>query len=102
MKTIALVFIATCGLVSAVAPEGEAVFTAKCQPCHGQKGEGKPAIAKMYKVEMHPLGSKEIQSKSDAEIKQTITAGKGKMKPVTGLTEKQIDDVIAYVRTLKE
>jgi len=102
MKTIALIFIAACGLASAGAPEGEAVFTAKCQACHGPKGEGKAAIAKMFSVEMRHLSSHEVQAKSDAEIKQIITAGKGKMKPVAGLTDKQIADVIAHVRTLKE
>jgi len=102
MKTIALVFIAACGLVSAGTPEGEAVFTAKCQPCHGAKGEGKAAIAKMYGVEMHHLSSREVQSKSDAELKQIVTAGKGKMKPVAGLTDRQVGDVVAHVRTLKE
>ncbi len=102
MKPIALVFIAACGLLSAGAPEGKTVFDAKCQACHGPKGEGKPSIAKMFNVEMHPLGSQEVQSKSDDVIKQIITAGKGKMKPVAGLSEKQKDDVIAFVRTLKE
>lgn len=102
MKSIALVFIAACGLVSAGAPEGKTVFESKCQPCHGPKGEGKAAIAKMYKVEMQHLSSKEVQSKTDAEIKEIITNGKGKMKPVAGLSEKEKDDVIAYVRTLKE
>ena len=58
MKTFVLVLIAASGLVSAGAPEGKAVFEAKCQPCHGPKGEGKAAIAKMFKVEMHPLGIK--------------------------------------------
>jgi mono/diheme cytochrome c family protein len=102
MKPIALLFIAACGLVSAGAPEGKTVFDTKCQPCHGPKGEGKAAIAKMFGVEMQHLSSKEVQSKSDAEIKQIITTGKGKMKPVAGLTEKQVQDVITYVRTLKE
>jgi hypothetical protein len=27
--------------------------------------------------------------------------GKGKMKPVSGVTEKQADDIVAFVRTLK-
>ena len=102
MKTIAIVFIAACGLATAGAPEGKTVFEAKCQPCHGPNGEGKAAIAKMYKVEMHRLGSKEIQAKSDAEFKKTITTGQGKMKPVGGLSDKQVEDVIAFVRTLKE
>jgi mono/diheme cytochrome c family protein len=101
MKTLVLVF-AACGLASAGAPEGKATFAAKCAPCHGPNGEGRPAIAKMFAVEMHPLSSQYVQSKPDAEIKQIIANGKGKMKPVAGLAEKQVEDVIAYVRTLKE
>lgn len=102
MKTIVIAFIATCGLAFAGAPEGQTVFAAKCQACHGPKGEGKPSIAKMFNVEMHPLSSKEVQSKTDAEFKKIITTGNGKMKPVAGLSDKQIDDVIAFVRTLKD
>lgn len=101
MKTTILMLLAACGFALAGAPEGKAVFAAKCQQCHGPNGEGKPAIAKLYKIEMHALGSKEIQAKSDGDIKTTITAGHGKMKPVSGLSDKQIADVIAFVRTLK-
>lgn len=102
MKSIAILFVAACGLVSAGAPEGKVVFDAKCQPCHGAKGEGKAAIAKMYGVEMRHLSSKEVQARSDADIKKIVTTGNGKMKPIAGLSAKQIDDVVAYVRTLKE
>lgn len=100
MKTLAIMIVAA-GFAFAGAPDGKAVFDAKCQACHGPNGEGKAAIAKLYKVEMHPLGSKEIQAKTDEDFKNTITTGHGKMKPVTGLIEKQITDVIAFVRTLK-
>jgi mono/diheme cytochrome c family protein len=89
------------GLGFAGAPEGKAVYAARCQPCHGPNGEGKAAIAKMFKVEMHPLASKEVQAKSDADLQKIITAGTGKMKPVTGLSGKQVDDVVAFLRTLK-
>lgn len=102
MKIIAVVFLAACGVAFAGAPEGKTVFEAKCQACHGPKGEGKAAIAKMFNVEMHPFSSQEVQSKSDAEIKKIITNGNGKMKPITGLSDKQIEDVIAFVRTLKQ
>jgi mono/diheme cytochrome c family protein len=101
MKNIAIVFAAACGFALAGAPEGKTVFAAKCQPCHGPNGEGKAAIAKMYQVEMHPLASKEVQAKTDADFKKIITGGGGKMKPVSGLSDKQIEDVIAFVRTLK-
>jgi mono/diheme cytochrome c family protein len=90
------------GAAFAGAPEGKAVFMAKCQACHGPDGKGKEAIAKMFNVTMHPLGSKEPQATSDADFKKIITTGKGKMKPVSGLDDKQVSDVIAFLRTLKE
>ena len=104
MKTLAIttiLFVVCFGLASAGAPEGKTLFAAKCQACHGPNGEGKPAIAKMFNVTMHPLGSKEVQSKSDADFKKTITTGQGKMKPVAGLTDAQVSDAVAFVRTLK-
>jgi len=89
-------------LAFAGAPEGKTVFEAKCQPCHGPTGEGKPAIAKMYNVTMRPLGSKEVQAKTDADFKKIITTGQGKMKPLAGLSDKDVTDVVAFVRTLKQ
>jgi len=103
MKITAILFLSlAASLAYAGAPEGKAVFASKCQACHGPNGEGKAAIAKMFNVTMHPLGSKEVQSMSDADIKKVITQGHGKMKPVTGLDDKQVADVVAFVRTLKE
>ena len=102
MKTFAVVFIASCGLAFAGAPEGKTTFAAKCQACHGEKGEGKPAIAKMFGVEMHPFGSKEVQAKTDEDFKKIITTGNGKMKPISGLSDAQVGDVIAFIRTLKQ
>jgi len=97
-----LSLIASFALASAGVPEGKALFTSKCQACHGPNGEGKPSIAKMFNVTMHPLGSKEIQAKSDADIKKTIATGQGKMKPVAGLNEEQVSDIVSFVRSLKE
>ncbi len=79
---------------------GKAVFAKKCSSCHGAGGEGKDAIAKMMKVELRPLGSKEVQARSDAELTRTLKEGKGKMKPVA-LSEKEIADTVAFLRTLK-
>jgi mono/diheme cytochrome c family protein len=83
--------------VAASATDGAAVFTAKCKNCHGADGAGNPAIAKMMNVAMKPLG---VQT--DAEVKTAVTAGVGKMKPVAGLAAADVDNVIAYVHTLKK
>jgi len=104
MKTIAIgtiSLIAFAGLAIAGANEGKELYAAKCAPCHGANGEGKAAIAKMYGVTQRPLASKEVQAQSDADLKKIIISGKGKMKPVSGVTEKQADDVVAFLRTLK-
>ena len=102
MKIIPIAIFLMAASVYAGAPEGKASFASKCQGCHGANGEGKASIAKMFSVTMHPLGSKEIQTKPDADLKKTVTEGHGKMKPVGGLDDKQVADVIAFVRTLKE
>ena len=43
-----------------------------------------------------------VQSMTDADLKKIITDGKGKMKPVGSVTGPAVDDVVAYVRTLKK
>ena len=79
---------------------GKEVYMKKCNMCHGPDGAGKEAIAKMLKVEMKALGSKEVQALSDADMKKVITEGKGKMKPVGGMSDADVTNVIAFVRSL--
>lgn len=80
--------------------KGKQVF-GRCTVCHGDSGEGKEAIGKMFGVTMPPLGSKEVQSLDNATLKKYITEGKGKMKPVS-LSDEEAADVIAFLRTLKK
>ena len=85
------------------AKAGKETFAKSCATCHGADGNSpKEAIAKMLKAEIPLLGAKDIQAKSDDEIKKAITEGFQKMKPVKGLTDKDVRNVIAFVRTLKK
>jgi mono/diheme cytochrome c family protein len=81
---------------------GKAVYDRACKSCHGANGVANPAIAKSLKVEMHDLGSKEVQALSDDEIKAIITDGKGKMRPVKTVSGSDVDNVVAYIRTFKK
>ena len=87
-------------LSAADAAAGKAVYLKKCATCHGQAGEGKDAMAKMLKVEMRHLGAKEVQARSDAELKKISLEGTGKMKPVKDIDAAGADDIVAYLRTL--
>ncbi|OFW01256.1 MAG: hypothetical protein A3H94_01225 [Acidobacteria bacterium RIFCSPLOWO2_02_FULL_60_20] len=78
---------------------GQATYTKSCGSCHAADGSPKEAIAKMLKVEMKNLAAADVQSKTDDQLRKEIAAGTGKMKPVK-LDDKQVGDVIAFVRTL--
>ena len=80
---------------------GKAVYTKSCQKCHAVDGKGNPAIARMQKVTFRPLSLSEIQAKSDAELIKQSMQGIGKMKPVQ-LSDKDAQDVVAYIRGFKE
>src|SRR5438034_261811 len=81
---------------------GKTAYEKKCRICHGDFGEGNPDVAKKLKAEQKPLWSDEVQKMNDADLKKIITEGKGKMKPPKNVTEVDMDNVIAYVRTLKK
>jgi mono/diheme cytochrome c family protein len=85
------------------ATAGKTTFTKTCATCHGADGNSpKEAIAKLLKAEIPQLGSSVVQAKSDAEIKKVITEGGIKMKPIKGLADKDVRNVIAFVRTVKK
>jgi mono/diheme cytochrome c family protein len=80
--------------------KGKVVYK-RCAACHGDSGEGREAIAKMFGVTMHPLSSKEVQSLGNDALKKIILDGKGKMKPL-GLSDAEAEDVLAFLRSLKK
>lgn len=103
-KSTSLLTILIGGLISiqgADVAAGKAAYDASCKKCHGADGAPSAAIAKMLKVEMKHLGSKEVQSKSDASIKKETLEGVGKMKGLPAV-EKDVANIIAFVRTLKQ
>jgi mono/diheme cytochrome c family protein len=86
---------------AADAKAGQAVYNTSCKSCHGPDGGGNPSVAKMMKVEMKDLKSADVQALSDADIKIIVTAGKGKMRPIAAVAGGALDNVVAYVRSLK-
>ncbi len=79
---------------------GKVVYNDKCMICHGADGSSATGYAKALGLDPAHLGSDHVQKKSDAELKKVILEGSGKMKPLKGLSEIDIANVIAYVRTI--
>jgi mono/diheme cytochrome c family protein len=84
------------------AAAGKAVYDKACKSCHGADGAPNASVTKMMKIEMKNLSSADVQARSDDDLKKVIVDGQGKMKPVKSVAGKDVDNVIAYVRTLKK
>lgn len=84
------------------ATAGKDVYMHKCKACHGEDGQGNAGMAKLLKTTITPMDSDEVQNKTDAEIKTIVTQGKDKMKPVKDISDTDIANVIAFVRTFKK
>jgi mono/diheme cytochrome c family protein len=84
------------------ATAGKAVYSNKCMICHGANGEGATGYAKAMGLEPANLGSDRVQKKTDAELKQIVLNGSGKMKPIKGLSDTDVNNVIAYVRNFRK
>ena len=89
---------------------GKAVYEKTCKNCHGAKGEGNPTADSFYQVRIPRLNSNSVQMLTNPELKEVILGGRGRMEPGRmgrptaphrkKLTDQQIADVVAYVRTL--
>ncbi len=99
---ILLIFATSLALAAGNATAGKAAYEKACRSCHGADGVANANIAKMMKVDIKDLGSAAVQGHSDADLKKIVTEGQGKMKPVKTVTGGDIDNVVAYVRTLKK
>ena len=83
----------------AFADSGEATYKAKCSSCHGATGTPSPGMAKMMGVK--PVSDPSVKAMTAPEMEAIVKNGKGKMKPIAGLSDAQTKDVVTYFRSLK-
>jgi mono/diheme cytochrome c family protein len=90
--------------------QGKKLYGQFCATCHGQSGKGDGAAAAALNPKPRDHTDKEYMSKlSDEDIFKTVknggaSVGKSPLMPAWGATLKddQIQDVVAYVRTLSK
>ncbi len=98
---IAVVSLLTVSTMGFAQNSGADVYKSKCQMCHAADGSGNTPAGKSTKVV--PFSSPDVVSKSDADLVAITKNGKGKMPAYTGkLTDAQITDVVAHIRTLQK
>ena len=83
---------------------GKKIYEQNCATCHGMSGKGDSPIA----ASLNPKPRNFVEAKfkygsDDASLHKTIANGKGVMPSWKAiLKDKQIDDVISYIRTFKK
>jgi mono/diheme cytochrome c family protein len=108
--------IAPAGALAADAAAGKTIFTTNCASCHGEGGKGdgpvgaalQPPPRDFTKAEFKFDADKDGKTGTDADLKGVITQGAGAfggsplMAPWPTLSDADVANVIAYVRSLKQ
>jgi len=83
------------------AQSGADTYKTKCAMCHGPDGAAATPMGKMMKIPS--FKSPEVVNTSEASLVAVTKGGKGKMPAYNGkLTDSQIKEAIAYIRTLQK
>jgi len=81
---------------------GQKIFAGTCEICHGPTGQGDSSMTGYIKT-LPDLAGTKTQEKTDAELRRTLRKGHG--QDMVGyewvFNEAQLDDLIAYIRSLK-
>ncbi len=101
VSTLVLGFAVSSGIVAAAQGSGANTYKAKCMMCHAADGSGNTPAGKATKTP--PFNSPEMLKMSDTEFISYTKNGRGKMPAYSGkLTDKEIIDVVTYIRTLQK
>lgn len=85
--------------VFAFAQDGAAIYKTKCAMCHGATGTPSPGMAKAMGI--LPVSDPAIKALTVDQVAATVKNGKGKMKPVAGLSDGDVKSVATYFKSLK-
>jgi mono/diheme cytochrome c family protein len=98
-QVVLAVVVSLAGAVGFAQSSGEATYKAKCQMCHGATGTPSAGMAKAMGIK--PASDPDMKKLTLDQVAAVVKNGKGKMKPIAGLTDAQIKDVSAFFKSLK-
>lgn len=81
------------------AAKGKELYDKRCKSCHADDGAGN---AMLKKRNTPALGSAAIQGKSDADLKKAVKEGPTHKMSAKALTDADVDNLLAHVRSLKK
>jgi mono/diheme cytochrome c family protein len=106
---VGLLFVLSTGYpafaVGGDAAKGKALFQSKCVTCHGPEGKGDGPAGKMLKPPAADFTSEASKKKSEEDLRNIIENGKPGTSMVAwrgSLSDAQIQDLLAYVLTLRK
>jgi mono/diheme cytochrome c family protein len=88
IRAITAIVVALGLSTAAHAADGATLFKSKCAACHGKNAEG-------AKMSPNPIAGTPVET-----VKQAITTGKGKMKPVKSVSAEEADAIAKHVAGL--
>lgn len=84
------------------AAKGKELYTKRCKICHADDGAGTPALQKKHGAKLLPLAGKEVQAMKDADITKSFNEAANHKALLKSLQPGDLDNVIAYIRTMKK
>lgn len=105
-KLIVMTALLAGAVIGAQAGDAKGIWEKQCTKCHGSSGNGDTKMGKKLKI--RDLTDAKTQAElTDAKMTDAIKNGvkedgKTKMKPAEGVSDGDIKDLVAFVRTLKK
>ena len=83
--------------------KGKILYATNCVVCHGEGGKGDGVIGAALRPPPADLTAPQVRGKSDTDLRSVIREGHGTMPAwKSRLNEQEIQNLIAYIRSLGE
>lgn len=84
---------------NADAAKGQEVYAKRCKGCHAEDGAGN---AMLKKKNTPALTSAAVQGKAAPALKKSLMEGATHKTPAKGMADADVDNVLAYVKSMKK